>query len=58
MIVPPRVAKARFALDLENRSDRDAEPALELGVRVDEDQAEAPGELTTERRFARARHPH
>ena len=49
------VAKARFALDLENRRDRHAELALELGIGVDERLVEPPRELAAERRFARAR---
>ena len=51
------IAKARFALDLEDRRNRHAELALELGVGVDERLGEAPRELASERRLARARQP-
>ncbi len=51
------VAKARLALDLEDRRDRHSELALELGIGVDEGLGEAPRQLAPERRFARARQP-
>ena len=48
------VPEARFAFDLENRRDGNAEPALELRVGVDERLAEPPRELAAERGLARA----
>jgi hypothetical protein len=49
------IAKRRLALDFEDRRDCDAEPLLELGVRIDEHEAQAAGEHAAERGFAGAR---
>src|SRR5438105_602943 len=52
------VAKAWFALQLEDDRNRYAEPAFELDVGVEEWLVQAPGEQAAERRLAAARHAH
>src|SRR6185437_14506646 len=51
-------AKARFALDLENRRNGDPEPRFELVVGVDELLVETARELPPERGLARAHESH
>ena len=52
------IAEARFAFDLENGRNGDAERALELAVGIDESLVEPARELPAERGFARARKTH